>query len=533
VKGIVVCPQPRAADVGADVLADGGNAFDAAIATAFVQMVTDPFMCGLGGMGTLTYLTADGEAGVIDFHTRAGSKVTADMWRDDFRGVTEFTGYTLFDDQRGELGYTSIMTPGAVAGFWETHQRFGTLPWVRLLQPAADMAREGVAMTSAMRFFLVRENQPGLPSGMERVSTTEACRTLFVRPDGIFYEVGEILRYPEMADTIEAIGRDGAHTFYRGDIAKVMADDLEANGSYVTREDLADYRVRVGSPIEGRYRGYQVLSAQPPASGTVLVQLLNILEQFDLASLGHNTAEYLDIVARTMSAAHIDRAQHISDPEFWPVPTEMMISQQRAGELAALIKAGEFPKVAKQKPDVGTTHLVTYDETGNAVTSTHTLGSASGVVTPGLGFQYNNSMKLGDPIPGRPLSFAPGKARITGMVPTILTRDGRPAVITGAPGGSVVISATLQAILNVVDFGMSPLEAVTVPRMHCEGQAVHIEFNVQGSVREGLSSMGHDVIQVPVSPLNYGRPYMITVDESGTWRGGSDPRGDAGMAQIL
>lgn len=532
-KGIVVCPQPRAADVGADVLADGGNAFDAAIATAFVQMVTDPFMCGLGGMGTLTYLTAAGEAGVIDFHTRAGSKVTADMWKDDFKGVTEFTGYTLFDDQRGELGYTSIMTPGAVAGFWETHRRFGSLPWDRLLQPAAEMARRGVPMTAAMRFFLVRKNQPGLPSGMERVSTTDACRTLFVRPDGDFYEVGEILRYPEMADTIEAIGRDGADTFYRGDIAEEMAADLEANGSFVTREDLANYRVRTGPAVEGSYRGHRVLSARPPASGPVLIQMLNILERFDLTALGHNTAEYLDVVARTMSAAHIDRANHISDPEFWPVPTEMMISAGRATELADLIEAGEFPRVDKQKPDVGTTHMVTYDEAGNAVTCTHTLGSASGVVTPGLGFQYNNSMKLGDPVPGRPLSFAPGKARITGMVPTILTRDGRPAVITGAPGGSVVISATLQAILNVVDFGMSPLEAVTVPRMHCEGQAVHIEFNVQRSVRDGLIDFGHEVSQVPMSPLNYGRPYVITLGEDGRWRGGSDPRGDAGIAQVL
>jgi gamma-glutamyltranspeptidase / glutathione hydrolase len=531
-RGIVVCPQPRAADVGADVLADGGNAFDAAIATAFVQFVTDPFMCGLGGMGTLTFRAADGSTGVIDFHTRAGSKVTPEMWKDDFKGVTEFTGYTLFDDQRGELGYTAIMTPGAVAGFWETHQRFGSLPWNRLVQPAADLARRGVEMTAAMHYFLVRENQPGLPNGMQRVSTTAACKELFVKPDGRFKEVGELLRYPEMADTIEAVGRGGADIFYRGEIAELIAADLEANGSFVTRQDLADYRVRSGPALEGRYRGYDVLSAQPPASGTVLIQMLNILEHFDLASLGHNTAEYLDIVARTLSAAHIDRAAHITDPEFWPVPVEMMISQERADLLAGQIAAGEFPKVEKQRPEVGTTHFVTYDEAGNAVTCTHTLGSASGVVTPGLGFQYNNSMKLGDPIPGRPLSFAPGKARITGMVPTILMRDDRPAMIVGAPGGSVVISATLQAILNVIDFGMSPLEAVTVPRMHCEGQAVHIEYNVEMSARRGLEAMGHEVKQVPLSPLNYGRPYAITIDENGSWRGGSDPRGDAGMAQV-
>lgn len=534
-RGIIVCPQPRAADIGADILEAGGNAFDAFIATGFAQMVVDPFQCGVGGFGLVTYFDASQGSGVgaIDFHTRAGSKVTDDMWAADFRGVTEISNYTLFDDHRGELGYTAIMTPGLVAGFWETHQRFGTLPWEQLVMPAATMAREGMQMTPTMHHMLGRKNQAGLPDGKERVSKTEACRKIWLGDRGEFLHVGEWLKNPDYGDTLEAIARGGADEFYRGELGRRIAEDLEANGSYVTADDLANYTVRTPTPVAGTYRGYEVHSSNPPASGTVLVQMLNILEHFDLASMGHNSPEYLDLLARTMSAAHTDRMEFLTDPDFHDVPVEMICGAERAAELAERIKAGEAFKFAKQKPEQGTTQVVVYDEAGNAVSCTHTLGSASGVVTPGLGFTYNNSMKLGDPIPGRIRSFAPGKARYTGSVPTILLKDGKPFMIAGAPGGSVVISATLQAILNVIDFGMSPLEAVTVPRMHCEGQAVHLDFHIQRSTARAIEAMGHEIRQEPISNLTYGRPFAITIDADGRWRGGSDPRGEAGMAQVL
>lgn len=530
-RGIVVCPQPRAADIGADVLRSGGNAFDAYVATGFAQMVVDPFMCGLGGMGMLTYFdAANSTAGAIDFHTRAGSKVTEDMWAADFRGVTEFSNYTLFDDQRGELGYTSIMTPGAVAGFWETHQRFGTMPWEQLVMPAADLARRGYDMTPTMRHMLVRKNQPGLPDGYERASVTEACREIFLR-DGDFVRVGEKIINVDYANSLEAVARGGADEFYRGELAAKMAADLEANGSYVTADDLANYRVRTPDPVAGTYRGFEVYSANPPSSGTVIIQMMQILEHFDVVALGHNSPAYLDLLARTMSAAHTDRMEFLTDPEFVDVPVDMMVSKERAASLAERIKAGEDFKFAKQKPDAGTTHVVVYDEQGNAASSTHTLGSGSGVVTPGLGFVYNNSMKLGDPIPGRPRSFAPGKARYTGSVPTIVMRNGKPWIISGAPGGSVVISATLQSILNIIEFGMSPLESVTVPRIHCEGQAVHCEYHIPEATVRAVAALGHDVVHVPISALSYGRPFTINVDEHGHWRGGSDPRGEAGIAE--
>ncbi len=530
-KGIIVCPQPRAADVGAEILENGGTAFDAAIATAFAQMVVDPFMCGIGGMGTFQYFRADtGENGMIDFHARAGSKVTEDMWAADSRGRTEVSGYTLFDDFRSELGYTSILTPGTIAGFSAAHERLCSKPWAELLAPAARLARDGTALASFAHDFLSRTMMAGVPGGLQRVSVTDACKAIHLRPDGNLYAVGELHRNPDMADTIETIAADGADTFYRGDLSRRIAADLEANGSFVTAEDLAGYTVRSGPPVKGTYRGYTVCSNPPPGSGVTLVQMLQILAQFDLGSLHHGSAEHLDLVARAMAAAHTDRNRYLADPDFAEVPLDMLLSEDRAREWAEKIRAGEFLGDGREEPQTCTTHLSVYDAAGNAVSCTHTLGTGSGVVTPGLGFVYNNSMKLFDPIPGSSNSIAAGKARTTGMVPTMLFRDGKPRIVVGAPGGSVIISAVLQTILNIVDFGMSPVEAVTVPRIHCEGGAIHAEARVQGSTCRALTAMGHEVKQSAISfdPV-MSRGHVVLI-EDGEWRGGADPRGGGGVA---
>jgi gamma-glutamyltranspeptidase/glutathione hydrolase len=532
-KGLVVCPQPRAADVGAAILSGGGNAIDAAIATAFAQMICDPFMCGVGGMGTFQYYVAEtGENGMIDFHNRAGAKVTPDMWQADMKGRTEVSGYTLFDDYRSELGYTSIMTPGTVAGFAEAHRRMGSKPWGELLQPAIRMARDGFDMTSYVRDYFTRDFMPGIPDGMTRITKTDACRDIYVHPEGRLYKVGEVLRNPDYGDTLEAISSNGPEEFYRGALGKKIADDLSANGSYVTAEDLAGYKPNCGAPVQGSYRGYRVSSNPPPGSGVTLIQMLQILDHFDLGALDHGSAAHIDLVARAMAAAHSDRNEYLADPSFADVPVDMMVSQDRAAEWAEKIRKGEFLGDGKEAPPSCTTHLSVYDEAGNAVSCTHTIGTGSGVITPGLGFVYNNSMKLADPIPGNANSMAPGKARTTGMVPTMVFRDdGRPWIIVGAPGGSVIISAVLQTILNVIDFGMSPVEAVTVPRIHCEGGAIHAEARLPDSEMIALQAMGHEVKRNAISfdPV-MSRGHVIVVDEDGGWRGGADPRGGGGVA---
>jgi hypothetical protein len=215
-KGIVVCPQPRAADVGADVLGGGGTAFDAAVATAFAQMVADPFMCGLGGMGTLQFFRAeDGQSGMIDFHTRAGSLVRPDMWAADVRGRTEISGYTIFEDLRSDIGHGAIMTPGTVAGLWEAHRRLCSRPWADLVRPAAAMARDGLAVTPFVHDFWARPPMPGVADGMRRIRATEASARIFLHPEGRLWRVGEVLRNPDLAATLEALADGGADHFYR------------------------------------------------------------------------------------------------------------------------------------------------------------------------------------------------------------------------------------------------------------------------------------------------------------------------------
>lgn len=531
-RGVVVCPQPRAADVGAAVLADGGTAFDAAIATAFAQMVADPFMCGLGGMGTLQFYKADtGEHGMIDFHNRAGSKVAPDMWEHNIRGVTEVSKYVVLDGLQNEIGYTSIMTPGTVAGFYEAHRRLAGKPWSELLAPAVRMAREGLELPPFVVEFWTRKPQPGMPDAETRISATEACRNIFLHPEGRLFEEGEILRNPDLADTLERIAQGGAEEFYRGETGRRMADDLAANGAYVTEEDLTRYEVRNGPPLRGSYRGYAVTTNPPPGGGPTLLEMLHILERFELGKLDHGGAAHLDLVARAMSAGHVDREAWLGDPEFSDVPLELLASKEHAGEWADKIRGGLFPRVEGEVPPSCTTHFSIYDELGNAVSCTHTLGYGSGVVTPGLGFVYNNSMSLFDPVPGRPNSIAPGKGRNTAMAPTmLLNRDGRPFIIVGAPGSSVIISSVLQTILNIVDFGMSAVEAVAAPRIHCEGGALHAEARVEGAVCGELEAMGHDVKQRTISYDPAMSRAHVVVAADGGWQGGADPRGGGGVA---
>tara|TARA_B100000676_G_C18063869_1_gene839587 strand:- start:173 stop:1780 length:1608 start_codon:yes stop_codon:yes gene_type:complete len=531
-KGIIVCPQPRAADVGAEILSQGGNAFDAALATAFAQMVVDPFMCGLGGMGTFQfYHAASAASGMIDFHARAGSLVIPDMWMHDARGRTEISGYSLFDDFRSELGYTSILTPGTVAGFGEAYERFCTKPLVELVSPAIRLARDGSEVACFAYDFLSRPMMPGVPDGVQRISATDECKRIHLRTDGTLYPVGATHTNADFAMTLQRLSVDGFGDFYKGAIAAEMAADLAANDSFVTASDLANYSVRTGPTVKGSYRGYTVSSNPPPGSGVTLLQMLHILEQFDITSDGFGSPHHLHLVARAMSAAHVDRNRYLADPEFTEVPVEMLISKDRGAMWAEKIRRGDAIGDEQVEPPSCTTHMSIADEQGNVVSCTHTIGTGSGVVTPGLGFVYNNSMKLFDPTPGNSNSIEAGKARTTGMVPTILYRDGEPRLVVGAPGGSVIISAVLQAILNVVDFGMSPLEAVTVPRIHCEGSGIQAEARIPTSVCSELTRRGHRVMHSSVSfdPV-MSRAHVVEIGGDGTWRGGADPRGGGGIA---
>src|SRR5712691_6820887 len=463
-RGVVVAPQPMAAEVGAELLSRGGNAFDAAIGAAFMQMVTDPQMCGLGGFGCATY-ASPGTCQHLAFHARAGSRATPDMWAADFRGRTDLGGYTLFDDHRSNLGHTSVGTPGVVAGLASLHSR-ARLPWAELIEPAASLARSGFAAPDYAFEHLRRPAQPGMPAGEQRVSFTPDSQRLWCRPDGSLKHAGDHWSNPDLADTLERLARSGARDFYAGELAQSLAAEIARGGGYTTADDLRSYEVRLSDCIEGTFRGLSVRSAAPPASGISCVQMLQILDRFP--ELVPEAPESYVLLAAAMREAFLARTRAVADPEFLDVPVRELISADWADAAADRIRAGSKTAHAASVGGEGTTHVSTYDADGNAVALTHTLGIYSGVIVPGTGIALNSGMDLFDPLPGGPNSIQPGTARVSGMAPTIVF-DGRPPrIVSGAPGTNAIVTSVVQVIVGVVDGQLSPVEAVSMPRVHCE-----------------------------------------------------------------
>ena len=532
-QGIIVAPEPMAAEVGAEVLRAGGNAFDAAVATGFMQMAVDPIQCGLGGWGGGTVFDArSGKTEHLGFWARIGSKMRPDMWVDDIQGYTDVWHFALFDDDRAFRGYTSVMTPGTVAGFAELHARYCTKPWRELLRPAIEACREGFALPEYLAMHLSQTFLPQLPSPREIFRTTPDSAKLWLREGDRFVRRGEHYANPDMAKTLERLAEVGPDDFYRGRIADTIVDAFEQNGGFVTRQDLADYEVEKEAPLAGSYRGYDLVTSTLPAGGIMLLQMLNALEHFDLAAMEHNGSEHARLLAGALAWAAVTRFNHLSDPRFKDVPVEQLISKEFGGKLAERIRAGRMPTSEVLMKPGGTTHLCTMDAQGNCVTLTHTLTCYSGVVLPGTGFSWNNCVSLMDPLPGCNNSFDPGRARASALSPTILFENGKPKVVVGAAGGWTISSAVLQAIVNIVDFGMSAIEAVSAPRFHSEGSPLYCESRIpQATIRE-LRSAGLKVEQVDCAyHWMFGRVQCILSDDSKPhFTGASDPRGDGGTA---
>ncbi len=523
----MVAPQPLAAEAGAAILGAGGNAFDAAIAAAFAQMITDPQMCGLGGFGCATYFSDHGCQHVA-FHARAGSRVTSDMWQAEFRGRTELGGYTLFDDHRSNLGHTSVATPGVLAGLEHLH-RFARLPWSELLQPAMALARDGFPAPDYAFEFVRRPQQPGMPQGDSRVRHTAASHAVWCTPDGALLQPGDVWRQPDAASTLSHLAARGAQDFYTGELAELVASEL-MNG-YVTREDLQVYRVRVSEPVTGTFRGLTLRSAAPPASGITGVQMLHLLDRFPPMAPGE--PETYVLLASVMREAFAERARAVADPDFIGVPQAELVSPQWADAAAERIRAGVKRPVAAVAGGEGTTHVSTYDAEGNAVALTHTLGIYSGVIVPSTGIALNSAMDLFDPIPGRPNSIAAGKARVSGMAPTIVFDGQRPVLVSGSPGTNAIVTSVVQVIAGSIDGQLTPLEAVAAPRVHCEGGPVFVEARISQGTRAALRDAGMDLREMPQNyAAGFGRNQLIAIDADGSFRGASDPRRDGGVAAV-
>lgn len=528
-SGMVVAPQPCAVEVGAQVLSDGGNAFDAAIATAFAQMVVDPQMCGIGGFGCMTVFDAKSDQCiVIDFNARAGRNATPNQWEASI--VDEiWTGYGwALDGQMNDIGYGAIGTPGTLAGLGELHRRFASLPWAALLQPAIDLANNGFLVSPELSQMFNSPDTGVLIGIRTRLFFNEESRRLYLNEAGEPYAPGQTFRNPEYAATLERIAAFGAQDFYTGELGRKIAEDLERNGSTITLEDLQTYEPITLEPVEGSYLGHTIRTNHAPGGGPSIIEMLNILEDDDLPAMGHNSEDYVYTVARAQIAAMIDRAELVGDPRFVDVPTDRLISKAHAAEWRARLATGESIAAPRYHPDgKTTTHVSVTDRNRNSVALTHTLGSSSGVVTPGLGFMYNNAMNCFDPRPGLVNSIEPGKGRITGIGPTITFVNDAPAIILGAPGGTRIMTGIFHVLVNAIAFGMSAVEAVSAPRFDCQSDILDGEARIPTWVMQGAADragLKHWVNPAPWG--NFAMVQAILVDHAtGRVTGGADPRG--------
>src|SRR5579872_4525345 len=502
----------------------GGNAVDAAVTCAFVQGVLDPQMCGIGGCGAmLVHGPKTGDA-LLEFYSTAGSRVREDQWEKIFlREAADRYGYVL-EGFVNDVGYQSVGVPGTVAGLHEALTRFGTITWEQAIAPAIPLARDGFPVSGFMHGYWTTDYGPDVVPNAQRIQATPAARAIYTH-DGALYAIGERMVQADYARTLERLAAGGPDVFYRGEIADAIAADFAANGGFITKEDLAAYRVNVTEPIRGTYRGMQVAAAGPPAGGLTLLQMLNFLEGFDIGGHGWPSTEAARLLVEAMAWAVADRELHVADPRFVEVPTGALADKQYAAKARQVAATGAL---AHDRPE--TTQVCVVDDGGNAVSLTHTLGSASGVVTPGLGFGYNDYMNCFDPRPGRPNSVQPGKTRVTMMTPTMVFDHGELRICVGAPGGTKIVTGILQTIVNVIDHGMTPVEAVSAPRVDFQGDIVQAEGRIPQAVTRGLEAHGYRVNRRTLNYDSYFSRPQVIVSRAGRLTGASDPRKDGGTA---
>ncbi|MGH7574530.1 MAG: gamma-glutamyltransferase [Longimicrobiales bacterium] len=529
--GMVVSANAIASEVGAQVLRDGGNAVDAAIATGFALAVTHPTAGNIGGGGFMVIRFPDGRTTAFDFREKAPLAAHAEMFLDS---AGEYSSEIHHNS------HIAVGVPGTVAGFWKANGTYGEADWARLVEPAVRLARDGFAV------------MPGLARSLEsvlpRLARYPASLAAYSK-NGEPYAEGETLRQPDLARTLERIMREGHDGFYRGETARLLADEMRRAGGLITEEDLARYQAMEREPVTGAYRGYDVISMPPPSSGGVaLIEMLNILEGYDLAGMGHMSAAYIHHVAEAMRRAFRDRATFLADADFADVPIERLTSKEYALELRAEIDPNRASisaptDVAQPVESTHTTHYSVVDANGMAVAVTYTLeaGYGSKIVVPGAGFLLNNEMgdfnaapglTTGDGLIGTEPNLArPEQRMLSSMTPTILAKDGRLVAVIGSPGGRTIINTVLGLTLNLIDFGMSIEEGVAAPRLHHQWLPDRVGIEDDGATPETvarLEAMGHSVRVRG----RQGAAHAIMVDpRTGERIGAPDPRDrDAGAA---
>ena len=528
-RAAMICaPQPEAAEAGADILRAGGNAVDAAVACALVQGVVDPLMAGIAGFGSMgVFMPARGYHGYVDFHAPAPRAARPEMW-EDLVVAEARDGYGfILQGNVNDVGYQSVCVPASLAAYYQAQREFGVLPWAEIMQPAIAWAESGWVVRPHVAFFWSDPGMMGRVPNPDRLTCTAPARALYCREDGSPKRVGDLVRNPDYATVLRLIARDGADVFYRGEIAQAIAEDFRAHGGLLALDDLRDYAPRRTDPLWGTYRDWRIATNTPPGGGVMLIEMLNILEAFDLAALGHNTAEYVRIVAEVMKRATIDKDRHVGDPAFIDIPIERLTGKGYAAGFAAAIRnqgKADVPRFNGGLPSGDTTHISVIDRDGACVSMTHSLGMPSGVITPGLGFMYNGCMGVFDPRPGHTGSIAPGKARFSSICPSLLLREGKPCLVIGAPGATQIAMGVLQAILNVLDFGMSMTEAVSAARFSATSNAIDVSNRIPRRVTCELEAQGYEVVRSPYT-FGFAAVHGIRI-EGDVLDGAADPGHD-------
>ncbi|WP_063685764.1 gamma-glutamyltransferase [Bradyrhizobium stylosanthis] len=524
-RGMVVSNHPLASSAGAEMLAAGGNAIDAAIATLFTLTVVEPMMVGIIGGGMAHIRLADGSHRFIDGQSTVPAAV-----RDTTYTSKPGSAHDVFDTVGNENlnGSKAVAVPGSLKAWCETLQRFGTMSLADVMQPAIKHAARGYATTPYLHECI--------SESAAEMRKDKPIAAIFL-PNGEPLKVGERVVQAEYAETLRYIADHGATALYEGPLGDILADYMEKAGGFIRRNDLTAYRTVERQPIRADYRGWTILGPPPPAaSGVHIAQMLNILEGYDIGGLGFGTPETIHYLAEVLKIAFADRAAASGDPDYVGVPVEQLTSKAYAEERRRTIdpaRAQAFGAGVTQLEGAHTTHMTAADAFGNVVATTQTINNLFGakIMIPGLGAIANNYMNLFDPRPGHALSLAPGKRVTTSMSPMMALSDGKLRYALGLPGGKRIFPSAMQALVNLIDHGMSLQEAVEAPRVWTEGNALEVEQAVPESVRSKLAALGHKV--QPVATVAGGMNGIAFHDDgtmtgAACWRADGTPVGMSG-----
>lgn len=533
-ESMVATQEALATQIGVDILKEGGNAIDAAVAVGYALAVTLPRAGNLGGGGFMLIYLADEQRSIaIDYREVAPKASDKNMFLDVSGDA---------DSHLSRFHGLAIGVPGSVMGFELALEKYGSLSREQVMKPAIELAKQGITITPDLA--------NSLAATKKRLSKNPDANMIFYKPDGSNYALGDVLKQTDLANTLTAISKQGSDAFYQGRIAKSIADTVSNAGGIMSEEDLLNYKVIERKPVKGTYRGYDVLSMPPPSSGGVhIIQMLNMLAQYPIDSMGHNAAATIHVMSESMRRAYADRSLYLGDPDFVNVPVKALTNKQYAKSLVSQInmqKATPSTDVAPGKlqpyESNQTTHYSIIDKDGNAVSNTYTLNFSygSGIVAKGTGVLLNNEMDDFSAKPGTPNGYGliggeanavqPNKRPLSSMTPTIVLKDNTPYLITGSPGGSRIISTTLQVIVNVIDHGMNIAEASAAPRFHHQWLPDHIriEKGFSDDTLELLRKKGH------VIKLNraMGSTQSIMKTDAGVY-GSSDPRRQGALSSGL